>query len=41
MANKSQSIAVYKSDAYWRDIGSVEEYIKANEDILSGDYHLE
>ncbi|MDF2675225.1 MAG: Mannose-phosphate guanylyltransferase [Clostridiales bacterium] len=29
-------IAVYKSDAYWIDIGTIEKYIQAHEDMLSG-----
>lgn len=40
LLKKGYPIAVYKSDAYWIDIGTLEEYIQANEDILSGDYPL-
>lgn len=40
LLKKGYPIAVYKSDAYWMDIGTIEEYIQANEDILSGDYPL-
>ncbi|MGH4120806.1 sugar phosphate nucleotidyltransferase [Clostridium sp.] len=40
LLKEGYSIAVYKSDAYWMDIGSIEEYIQANEDVLSGEYPL-
>ncbi|MGH4122131.1 MAG: sugar phosphate nucleotidyltransferase [Clostridium sp.] len=40
LLKKGYPIAVYKSDAYWMDIGTLEEYIQAHEDILSGDYPL-
>jgi mannose-1-phosphate guanylyltransferase len=33
-------IAVYKSDAYWMDIGTIEKYVQAHQDILNRDYHL-
>ena len=40
LLKKGYPIAVYKSDAYWMDIDTIEEYIQAHEDILSGDYPL-
>ena len=40
LLKKNYPIAIYESDAYWRDIGSIEEYIQAHDDILSGDYSL-
>jgi len=40
LLKKGYSIAVYKSEEYWMDIGTVEKYIKANQDILSGTCHL-
>lgn len=40
LLKKGYPIAVYKSDAYWMDISTLNEYIQANEDILSGAYPL-
>lgn len=36
LLKKGYSIAVYKSDAYWKDIGTIEKYIQAHQDILNG-----
>lgn len=36
LLEKGYPIAVYKSDAYWMDIGTVEKYVQAHEDILNG-----
>jgi len=36
LLEKGYPIAVYKSDAYWMDIGTVEKYVQAHEDILDG-----
>ena len=35
LLKKGYSIAVYKSEEYWIDIGTIEKYIKAHQDILS------
>lgn len=40
LLEKGYPIAVYKSDAYWMDIGTIEKYIQAHQDILSGTYPL-
>lgn len=40
LLKRDYPIAVYESNAYWKDIGSIKEYIQAHEDILSGDYAL-
>lgn len=40
LLKKGYPIAVYKSDEYWIEVDTIEEYIKAHEDILSGDYPL-
>jgi mannose-1-phosphate guanylyltransferase len=36
LLKKGYPIAVYKSDAYWMDIGTIEKYIQAHQDILNG-----
>ncbi|HEY5525333.1 MAG TPA: NDP-sugar synthase, partial [Clostridium sp.] len=36
LLKKEYPIAVYKSDAYWMDIGTVEKYVQAHDDILNG-----
>jgi len=36
LLQKGYPIAVYKSDAYWMDIGTLEKYTEAHRDILSG-----
>lgn len=36
LLKKGYAVAVYKSDAYWMDIGTVEKYVQAHEDILNG-----
>jgi len=36
LLKKHFPIAVYKSDAYWMDIGTIEKYIQAHQDILNG-----
>jgi mannose-1-phosphate guanylyltransferase len=36
LLKKDYAIAVYKSDAYWMDIGTVKKYIQVHQDILSG-----
>jgi mannose-1-phosphate guanylyltransferase len=36
LLKKGYPIAVYKSDAYWIDIGTIEKYIQAHQDILNG-----
>lgn len=36
LLKKGYPIAVYKSDAYWMDIGTSEKYIQAHQDILNG-----
>lgn len=40
LLKKGYPIAVYKSDAYWMDIGTIEKYIQAHQDILRGIYSL-
>lgn len=40
LLKKGYPIAVYKSDAYWMDIGTIEKYIQAHQDILSGNCPL-
>ncbi|MGH4049904.1 MAG: sugar phosphate nucleotidyltransferase [Clostridium sp.] len=40
LLKKGYPIAVYKSDKYWIEVDTIEEYIKAHEDILTGDYQL-
>jgi len=35
LLKKGYSIAVYKSEAYWMDVGTIEKYIRAHQDILS------
>jgi len=40
LLKKGYPIAVYKSDEYWIEVDTIEEYIKAHEDILIGDYTL-
>ena len=40
LLQKGYLIAVYKSDAYWMDIGTLEKYIEAHKDILSGKCQL-
>lgn len=37
---KGYPIAVYKSDEYWMDIGTIEKYKEAHQDILNGSYPL-
>lgn len=36
LLKKGYPIAVYRSDAYWIDIGTVEKYAQAHQDILNG-----
>ena len=36
LLKKGYPIAVYKSNAYWMDIGTIEKYIQVHQDILSG-----
>jgi len=36
LLKKGYPIAVYKSDAYWMDIGTVKNYIQVHQDILNG-----
>lgn len=38
LLEKSYPVAVYKSDEYWMDIGTIEKYTQAHQDILSGAY---
>ncbi|MFA6941526.1 MAG: NDP-sugar synthase [Clostridiaceae bacterium] len=40
LLKKGYPIAVYKSDAYWMDIGTIEKYAQVHQDILNGDYNL-
>jgi len=40
LLQKGYPIAVYKSDAYWMDIGTLEKYTEAHRDILSGKCHI-
>lgn len=40
LLKKGYLIAVYKSDAYWMDIGTIEKYAQAHQDILNGIYNL-
>ena len=41
LLEKGYPIAVYRSDAYWMDIGTTEKYSQAHEDILNGICPLE
>ncbi|MCB0044123.1 MAG: NTP transferase domain-containing protein [Caldilineaceae bacterium] len=36
MLEKGKKIAGYVSDGYWCDVGNIEEYIRANSDLLQG-----
>ena len=36
LLKKQYPIAVYRSDAYWIDIGTIGKYVQAHQDILSG-----
>jgi mannose-1-phosphate guanylyltransferase len=36
LLKKGYPIAVYKSDAYWMDIGTIEKYNQAHQDMLNG-----
>lgn len=36
LLQKGYPVAVYKSDAYWMDIGDIEKYNKIHQDILNG-----
>ena len=36
LLKKGYPIAVYKSDGYWMDIGTIEKYVQVHQDILSG-----
>lgn len=40
LLQKGYPIAVYKSNAYWMDIGTLEKYTEAHRDILSGKCQL-
>lgn len=40
LLSKGYPIAVYKSKEYWMDIGTVEKYRQAHQDILNGSYPL-
>ena len=40
LLKKGYPIAVYKSADYWMDIGTVEKYMQAHQDILNGWYPL-
>ena len=35
LLQKKYSMAIYKSDAYWMDIGTIEKYIEAHQDVLN------
>lgn len=41
LLEKGYPIAVYKSEAYWIDIGTVEKYEQAHQDILNGTCSLQ
>ncbi|MCA1054832.1 NTP transferase domain-containing protein [Rossellomorea aquimaris] len=38
LLDNHESVYVYKTNAYWRDIGNPEEYKKAREDLLRGQF---
>ena len=38
---KEKQISVYKTDAYWSDIGTIDQYIESNFDILNGKTNIE
>lgn len=40
LLEKGYPIAVYKSKEYWMDIGTIEKYRQAHQDILNGSYPL-
>ncbi len=40
LLEKGYPIAVYRSDEYWMDIGTVEKYNQVHQDILNGMCHL-
>ena len=40
LLEKGYPIVVYKSEDYWMDIGTVEKYRQAHQDILNGNYPL-
>ena len=40
LLEKGYPIAVYKSKAYWIDIGTIEKYTQAHQDILNGTCHM-
>ena len=40
LLRKGYPIAVYKSKEYWMDIGTIEKYRQAHQDILNGSYPL-
>ena len=40
LLTKGYPIAVYKSKEYWMDIGTIEKYRQAHQDILNGNYPL-